>query len=80
MKKKELISKLSEASSVEEIALVECVTNEHIYDWTCDYIHISGDDNFYEIYFTLMLRFLLKYIYARIRFFLWKLFKKEAFK
>ena len=73
MKPNELIEKLQKLPSDNNIALVEGVTNEHIYDLTADYIHISGDENYFEISFELTFKMILKWLKMK---FYWK-FKKK---
>ena len=47
MKPKELIEKLQELPSDLDIAIVEGVTNNHIYDFYSGWTHISGDENYW---------------------------------
>ena len=49
MKPKELIEKLQELPSDLDIAIVEGVTNNHIYDFYSGWTHISGDENYFEL-------------------------------
>ena len=51
MTKEELIKKLQEMPSNLPICVVDAETNEHFYDIHAGWIHISGNENWFEISF-----------------------------
>lgn len=48
MKPQEMIKLLQEMPSDLDIAVVT-TKNEHLYDLRCGWVHISGDENYFEI-------------------------------
>lgn len=73
MKPKELIEELQKLPSDLDIAIVEGVTNEHIYNFHCGYLHISGDENYFEMSFDFTFKMILKWIISKIKIACWKL-------
>ena len=73
MKPKELIKELQKMPSDLDIAIVEGVTNEHIYNFHSGYLHISGDENYFEISFDFTFKMILKWLTCRIKMTLWEL-------
>lgn len=51
MTKEELIRKLQEMPSDLPICVVDAESNEHFYDIYAHWIHISGNENWFEISF-----------------------------
>lgn len=78
MKPFQLFETILEYPSDQNIALVEGVTNEHIYDIRAGYIHISGTENYFEISFNLTFKIILKWFYWRIRWEFFNLFKRKT--
>lgn len=77
MKPKELIEKLQELPSDLDIAIVEGVTNNHIYDFYSGWTHISGDENYFELSFDLNFKTILRWFKMKIYFKFWDLKYKK---
>ena len=79
MKPKELIEKLQEFPSDLDIAIVEGVTNNHIYNFYSGWTHISGDENYFELSFDLDFKTILRWFKMKIYFKFWDLKYKKKF-
>ena len=77
MNPNDLSEKLSEYSSSNEIAVVEGVTNEHIYHFCAGYVHIYEGEDYFEISFDLTLKIILKWFYRKVYWKVWSLFHRE---